>query len=62
MVAVIDHQIGRRVIIRARTAAGLLHCLVHDDARAALRQADRGGKAGQPGTDDVDGAQHQINA
>jgi hypothetical protein len=35
---------------------------MHDDALAPLAEANGGGKAGQPGTDDMDRARHQMNA
>ena len=62
MVAVVDHEIGGGVIVGARASARLLHRLMHDDTLAALAQADRGGKTGQPGSDDMNGARHQMNA
>jgi hypothetical protein len=35
---------------------------MHDDALAPFGEADRSCKAGEPGTDDVDRARHQISA
>ena len=49
-------------MVGAAAAAGLLRRLVHDDALAALAQADRSGKAGKPGADDMDRARHQMIA
>ncbi len=59
VIAVVDDKVSVRVVIRARTSASLLHRLVHDDALAAPAQADRGGKAGEPGADDMNRARHQ---
>ena len=42
--------------------AGLVGGLVNGDAIAASEQPDGGGKAGQTGAYDVDGARHQTMA
>ena len=62
VIAVVDHHAELRIVIRAATSARLARRLVHDDTLAPFAQANRGGEAGKPGTDDVDGARHQTNA
>ena len=49
-------------MIGAAATAGDGGRFVHDHGLAALRELDRGGKAGEAGADDVDGARHQMNA
>ena len=62
VIAVVDHHVELRIVIGAAAPARLPGRLVHDDALAALGEANRGGKAGEPGADDMDRARHQMNA
>jgi hypothetical protein len=62
MVAVIDHEAGRRVEIRPATAAGLLRSLVDMHPVIRIRQPNGCRKARNSSADDVDGFLHQIKA
>ena len=62
VIAVVDHHVELRIVIRAAAPARLARRLVHDHALAGGREPDRGGKAGEPGTDDMDRARHQMIA
>jgi hypothetical protein len=62
VVAVVDHHVERRIMIRPAAAAGLAGGFVHDDARAVRRKAHRSGEPGKSGTDDVYRARHQMKA
>jgi len=59
MIAIVDHHVERRVVVRTATAAGLIGGLMqgHLDARRA--QASGRGKAGQSSPDDMDRCDHQ---
>ena len=54
MIAVIDRDPERRVVIGAAAPACLVGRLVDRGAYALCGQPHRGGKAGETGTDDVD--------
>ena len=62
MIAIVDGDAELRVLVGAAAPARLPGLLVHDHALAAFGEANRGGKAGKPGTDDMDRARHQMNA
>ena len=47
VIAVVDHDVELRIVVGAAAPARLPCRLVHDDALAAFREADRGGKAGR---------------
>ena len=49
-------------MIGAAAPARLARRLVHDDALAAFDEANRGGKTGESGAYDVNGARHQMKA
>src|SRR5690606_16584740 len=54
MVAVVDGTVEARIVEGAGAAASLRGLLVDDHLGAALGERDGGGKAGEPGSDDVD--------
>ena len=62
MVAVVDGEIGRGVEIGTAAAAGLLRGLVDVHPIIGIRQPHGRRKAGNAGTDDMDGFLHQMNA
>ena len=58
MVAVIDRDPERGVVIGAAAPARLVGRLVHGYGHATFGQPHRGGEAGETGADDVDRACH----
>ena len=61
VVAVVDDEVERRVVIGPAAPAGGARRLVHDDGSPLVRQPDRGAEARQPRADHMDGAGHQIS-
>ena len=53
MIAVVDDEIERRVIIGATAPARHARGLVKHDPPARLRELNRAGKSGEPGADDM---------
>ena len=62
MIAVVDDEIERRIVIGAAAPAGLARRLIERDASARCGEPHGGGEAGETGTDDVSGAGHQTSA
>jgi len=60
VIAVIDHHVEGGIVVGAATPSGLAGSLVHGDVRPARRKPHRGGKPGQPGSDDVNGSLHRV--
>ena len=61
VVAVVDDEVERRIVIGPAAPAGGARRLVHDDGSPLVRQPDRGAEARQPRADHMDGAGHQIS-
>ncbi len=62
VIAVVDHHVQRRVVVRAATSSGLAGGLVQHDPFPARRKTNRGGEPGKSRSNDVDRARHQIKA
>ena len=62
MVAVVDGEVGRTVVIRAAPAADLLGCLMHPHDEAGIGQSHAGRQAGDAGPENVNRPRHQITA
>ncbi len=62
MGAVVDAHAACGIIVRAAPSARLRGRLMDDGRDAVLGEADSGGKTGEPGADDVNGAGHQMKA
>jgi hypothetical protein len=58
MIAVIDHHIEDRIVIRTAASSGVASRLVQDDIRSAPAKAHRSGEPSKPGADHVDCAWH----
>ena len=62
MIAIVDSQVGRRVVIRPATAAGLLRSLVDMHLEIRIRQSNGRREARNSSADDVDRVLHQMKA
>ena len=58
MIAVVDRQIERRIIIGAAASAGHARGFVKRDASAGVREPERAGKPREARADDMDRVAH----